>query len=90
MKIYRYEKEDGGGPYFTRDGILRSNPNIIMNDNTLFGCQSLELLLNYFEKEPKEILTGCKIAVYIIPDNEVQIEKRQVVFSKNYTPSYFL
>ena len=42
MKIYRYEHQDGGGPFCTIDGKLRINKNITYNNNLLFGCSSIE------------------------------------------------
>ncbi len=44
MRIYRYEKPDGGGPWFTREGIQRDNRPMPekFSDNILYGCTSLE------------------------------------------------
>lgn len=87
MKIYRYEKNDGGGPFCTFNGILRTDPNYEMNDPYLYGCSSLDGLNSYFKNYP-EVLVGCTLKIYEVPDNEVFIDERQVVFPKKYSPYY--
>ena len=86
MKIYRYEKDDGGGPWCTLNGKLRSHPNEVqMNDPYVYGCSSLEALNDYF-KNYKDInlLKDCVLKIYDIPENEVIIAARQVLFPKIY------
>lgn len=86
MKIYRYEKSDGGGPWCTLDGKLRSHPNEPqMNDPYVYGCLSLEALKEYFDKyTDANILAECTLKVYDIPENEIIISARQVLFPKIY------
>ena len=60
--FYRYEKEDGGGPFFTRDGVNRQTGDIC-NDDTLNGCLSVEDLNNWFNKRNIDI-SDCKIVEY--------------------------
>lgn len=84
MKIYRYERPDGGGPFCTIDGKLRINKNITYNNNLLFGCSSIEQLFKWFENY-QSLLYGCKIKIYDIPDSEVIIGEDEVLFPKGYT-----
>jgi len=49
MTFYRYEIEDGGGPFFTKDGVLRTDPSIISSDNTLSVCASEADLHKWFD-----------------------------------------
>ena len=48
MIIYRYEYLDGGGPFLTRDGTSRTHPEYSFNDNTLYGCDTIEHLNEWF------------------------------------------
>lgn len=50
MTIYRYELPDGGGPFCTKDGRKRDDPSIWFNDDTLYGCKSIEELNLWFDK----------------------------------------
>lgn len=50
MIIYRYELPDGGGPFCTKDGRVRDDPSISFNDDTLYGCKSIEELKLWFDK----------------------------------------
>lgn len=86
MKVYRYEKDDGGGPWCTLDGKLRSHPDEVqMNDPYVYGCLSLETLKEYFDKyTDTNILTECTLKIYDIPENEVIICTHQVLFPKSY------
>ena len=61
--FYRYEKEDGCGLFFTRDGVNRQTGNIC-NDDTLNGCLSVEDLNNWFNKRNIDI-SDCKIVEYV-------------------------
>lgn len=94
MKIYRYEhKIDGGGPFLTRDGILRSNPNpkFQMNDPVLYGCNSLESLLEYFDRNPIDTKDFI-IKIYNVPDKEIILIKEwgEVIFPKKEYDSFYL
>lgn len=86
MKVYRYEKDDGGGPWCTLDGKLRSHPDEVqMNDPYVYGCLSLETLKEYFDKyTDTNILTECTLKIYDIPENEVITCTHQVLFPKSY------
>jgi len=82
MKIYRYEMEDGGGPYFTFDGAQRKTGQKIQeNFNYVFGCESEEQLKAYFKGKEKEI-KDCEIIVRDIPDEYITKLKKQVIFPK--------
>ena len=59
MIIYRYEFPDGGGPFCTKDGRKRDDPNIWFNDDTLYGCKSIEELKLWFDK--RNINYSCYI-----------------------------
>ena len=48
MIFYRYEKPDGGGPYFTKDGFDRVF-NHKSNDDTLSGALTIPFLKLWFE-----------------------------------------
>lgn len=56
MIYYRYEMPDGGGPFITRDGVLRADPSCVMNDNTLSVCDSVDSLNRWFSE--REIPTN--------------------------------
>lgn len=50
IKIYRYEKADGGGPWCTPDGKLRTNLELkTYADEYFYGCSSKEALDKYME-----------------------------------------
>lgn len=87
MLIYRYEMLDGGGPYCTRDGKLRSDLTLQMNDPWLYGCVSLESLVQYWKQQNvPELLKDCTIKIYDIPEEQVHKGTRQVIFPKTYFP----
>lgn len=91
MKVFRLENiYDGGGPWCTRGGRLRSNPNIIMDECYLFGCKSLNDLYRYIDAHEKVDLSQTHIAIYDIPDKEICFEERQVTFPKTYLPIGYL
>ena len=62
MIFYRYEKSDGGRPYFTKDGVNRIF-NYKSNDDTLDGALTIPLLKSWFKGKEK-ILEDCKIIAY--------------------------
>lgn len=96
MRVYRFEKPDGGGPWFTKDGILR-NPNVLpvgtgFTDPVLYGCASLEELFSYFREPAHKVnLTDCEVRVYEVPEQDIiHISPRtgQIVFPKTYKPIF--
>lgn len=85
MIIYRYEKADGGGPWFNFDGYLRNNTSIQDDIGYLYGCTSLKKLNEYFEDHKNEVnLKDCHLIIYNVPDEEVIVSKREVLFPKKY------
>ena len=65
MIIYRYEKEDGGGPYFTPDGRSRTHSDIYFNDDILCGAESIDDLNKWFvERNATKLIQNCKIVKY--------------------------
>jgi len=65
MIIYRYEKEDGGGPYFTPDGHSRTYTDIYFNDDILCGAESIDNLNKWFiERNATKLIQDCKIVKY--------------------------
>ena len=65
MIIYRYEKEDGGGPYFTPDGRSRTHSDIYFNDDILCGAESIDNLNKWFiERNATKLIQDCKIVKY--------------------------
>ena len=90
MLIYRYEKEDGGGPYCTRDGYLRNDLRNIgkLDDNYLSGCLSIFELKEYWKKQEnfQFYLQNCQIKCYDISESEIKYTKNHVLFPKNHSP----
>lgn len=65
MIIYRYEKEDGGGPFFTPNGHSRTYPDIYFNDDILCGAESIDNLNKWFiERNATKLIQDCKIVKY--------------------------
>ena len=60
--IWRLERKDGGGPWFTREGKTRDG-KIEFSDKGIYGCRSLRKLIKYFAKE-MEAAEGCVITIY--------------------------
>lgn len=80
MKIYRYEKEDGGGPWCTLDGVVREKPTIKFNDIGLYGCESLEKLKEYFSNV-KPFPQDLQLKIYDVPvENIISKTERQIIF----------
>jgi len=48
MIMYRYELPDGGGPFCTYDGILRTAPEYKMCDDSFSGCETISDLEKWF------------------------------------------
>lgn len=88
MLIYRYEMEDGGGPYATYDGYWRfDKPEIPpMDDGTLSGCLSLKKLKEYWSSgsHPKGITDNCKIKIYDVLNKDIIYTASHVRFPKKY------
>ena len=87
MIIYRYEKEDGGGPWFYRTGEVRyplPHEHLYKETNEwVFGCRSTKELFKYFLNQ-KVDLNNCTIKVYDIPKEEIIELNGQVMFPKHY------
>ena len=81
MIVYRYEMPDGGGPFFTLDGVQRRTGVQLPSSDYVFGCSSEEDLNKYFNGV-KDIPTECKVVVRDIPDEMVAIIGNQVMFPK--------
>lgn len=74
MRVYRYEKPDGGGPWFTRDGIQRNHGPMPpkFSDSVLYGCTSLESLFSYSRDPAHNInLNDCEIKIYEVPEHDI-------------------
>lgn len=74
--IWRLERKDGGGPWFTREGKTRDG-KIEFKDKGIYGCKSLRELIKYFAKE-MEAAEGCVIKIY--RGKVIWERKREVVF----------
>ena len=74
--IWRLERKDGGGPWFTREGKTRDG-KIEFSDKGIYGCRSLWELIKYFAKE-MEAAEGCVIKIY--RGKIIWERKREVVF----------
>ena len=48
MKVFRYDHIDGGGPFMTKDGFLRYDKNIHLDDGYLSCCLSIDELNKWF------------------------------------------
>lgn len=75
MLIYRYEKSDGGGPWFYKDGTVRfplphESLYIDNQEKYLYGCSSLECLFDYFSKQRVDV-NNCTIKIYDIPEDRI-------------------
>lgn len=95
MIIYRYEKEDGGGPYFTPDGRSRAHSDIYFNDDILCGAETIDNLNKWFiERNATKLIQNCKIVKYegelirkFLHSGEVVIRKstsKQLTSLQNY------
>ena len=82
MIIYRYEKPDKGGVFFTYDGINRTN-NLKFNDKYLSCCESEKKLKQWFS-ERKIDVSDCMIVSYDIPIEEILHTKTHLLFPKDY------
>lgn len=84
MIVYRFENIlDGGGPFCLPDGRMRHCPDRQFENAGLYGCESVELLLNYFAKSAPDILIDpdYKIVQYQIDESQViRRNQREIVF----------
>ena len=86
MKVYRYEKPDGGGPWSTLDGVWRSNnEQCKYADDYVYGCDSFENLEHYFTRQ-EFMKDGCQLKVYDVPKDEAVFIPRThvVLFPKKF------
>ena len=81
MIFFRYEKEDGGGPYFTFDGINRITKKI-SEDDTLDGCLTIQTLKNWFVGK-ETVLQNCSIKKYEGEFLHINIKTNNAVFKKS-------
>ena len=88
MIIYRYEnKNTGDGPFLSFEGVNPSD-NKIYNNGYLYGCKTKKELIAYMKEHNKYNLKNYHIDIYNIPDEEVIIRKREVLFPKQYSLFY--
>lgn len=83
MKIYRYEKPDGGGPFVTPDGFVRDTGFKVIPyaDGAIYGCASIEKLIEYFSIHPEVELNDCIIKEYEVSQNNIiKLSNREIIF----------
>lgn len=83
MKVYRLEMPDGGGPFFTLDGVQRRTGVKLPSADFACGCPTLEKLNEYFNK-CSNIPQECKVVIREIPDEFVMYSEDQVIFPKRF------
>jgi len=87
MIVYRFEAEDGGGPWFHKNGDVRfplPDEHLYLDtDDYLYGCSSLEALYNYFFQQ-KISTQNCVVKTYEVPKEEIIFLNKQVKFPKKY------
>lgn len=91
MLVYRYERLDGGGPFFNPYGKVRYNITHlgpIVGNGYLSGCLSQALLDKYWanQKNSKYYLKDCILKIYDIPKNEIIHSQEHIYFPKHYKP----
>lgn len=83
MLIYRYEKEDGGGPFFYKDGteraVVKDGTPLILRQDMLYGCLSLNSL-NLYWKDNEKYIQNCYLTIYDVPEEEIFLEKMKQYF----------
>ena len=82
MIVYRYEKSDKGGVFFTLNGINR-NSNVCFNDNWISCCESEELLKQWFSERNIDT-SDCHIVIYDIPKEVIKKTRTHLIFPKEY------
>ena len=88
MEVYRYEnKNTGSGPFLSFEGLNPADGKIY-NNGYLYGCKSQKELINYMEEHNLYNLENFHIVIYDIPEEEIIIHKRELLFPKYYS-SFF-
>ena len=82
MIVYRYEKSDKGGVFFTLNGINRKN-NIYFDDNWISCCESEKLLKQWFLERNIDV-SDCHIVIYDIPKEAIRKTRTHLIFPKEY------
>ncbi len=80
MIVYRYEMPDGGGPFCTREGQIRTRSNIWFNDDTLYCCKSISKLEEWFT------LRGINTTSFILTKYEgekISENEREIIIRKS-------
>lgn len=84
MRVYRFEREDGAGPFFDINGNSRGVSSDFKKTNYFWGFITLYSLREYFN-ERQELIKNCKLMVYEIPFNYIYFEtETKVSFPKKY------
>ncbi len=89
MLVYRYEAEDGGGPWFYKDGTIRhplphEHLYLDKQEKYLYACDSLKSLFDYFSKQNVNV-NNCILQTYNIPQRYIiNMGNGQVKFLKKY------
>lgn len=84
MRVYRFEREDGAGPFFDINGNSRGTSFDFKKTNYFWGFVTLKSLKEYFDKR-QELIKDCKLIVYDIPFNCIHFEtETKVSFPKKY------
>lgn len=79
--------DDGGGPFFTRDGYHRLDNRVKSHNIYLYGCKSIQELNEWFlSRFPAEELDECHLKIYDVPEEEIIIQNNEYCFPKTYTP----
>lgn len=81
MLVFRYEMPDGGGPFFTLDGVQRRTGMKLSHSNLVYGCKRIKDLALYFHNIA-DIPSECRIVGRNIPDDQVIVFGLQVAFPK--------
>ena len=81
MIVYRLEMPDGGGPFFTLEGVQRRTGMQLPPSEFVFGCHSEADLDKYF-KFKKGIPKECKVVVREIPDELCKDFGLQIMFPR--------
>lgn len=78
MKLYRFEKEDGAGPFFDINGNSRGTSTDFKETNYFWAFTNLKDLKEYF-KGRRELIEKCKLMVYTVPPDQVIFETQTKV-----------
>lgn len=80
MIVYRYEMPDGGGPFCTREGQVRTNSGIQFDDDTLYCCQSVDKLKKWFTLRGIDT-TSFSLTKY--EGEEISENEREIIIRKS-------